>query len=129
MLYLTKYLRPDIASAVRILMKHVKKPLKAAYKEMKQLIRFVLDTKDFGLKFVPTRPDGLSRRDVVMHTDLDWASDKDTRKSITGFILFVLGCPVVWRSKQQPVILLSSSEAKTYALSEAAREIAFVYQL
>ena len=35
----------------------------------------------------------------------------------------------MWRSRQQPVISLSSAEAETYALSEAAKEIAFVYQL
>ena len=36
---------------------------------------------------------------------------------------------MLWRSRQQPVISLSSSEAETYILSEAAKEIAFGYQL
>ena len=67
--------------------------------------------------------------DVIVYSDSDWAGDRDTRKSITGYIVFVLGCPVVWKSRQQPVISLSLSEAEYYALSEAAKEIAFVYQL
>ena len=129
LLYLTKYSRPDIANSVRVLTRHVKKPSRAAFKEMKRLIKFVLDTRECGLKFIPTEPDEMKRWDLVMYTDSDWAGDKETRKSITGYILFVLGCPVLWRSRQQPVISLSSSEAEVYALSEAAKEIAFVYQL
>ena len=129
LLYLTKYSRPDIANAVREMTRHVQKPSRAAFKELKRLVKFVLDTRDFGLKFKPKIPEDVWKWDMVMYSDSDWASDKDTRKSITGFILFVLDCPVVWRSRQQPVISLSSSEAETYALSEAAKEIAFVYQL
>ena len=128
-MYLTKYSRPDIANPVQEMTRHVQKPSRAAYKELKRLVKFVLDTRDFGLKFKPKIPEDVWKWDMVMYSDSDWASAKDTRNSITGFILFVLDCPVIWRSRQQPVILLSLSEAKTYALSEAAKEIAFVYQL
>ena len=129
LLYLMKYSRPDIANVVRELTRQVKKPSRPAFKELKRLIRFVLDTRDYGLRFEPKDPDDMKRWDLVMYSDSDWASDKETRKSVTGYILFVLGCPVIWKSRQQPVISLSSSEAETYALSEAAKEIAFVYQL
>jgi hypothetical protein len=53
----------------------------------------------------------------------------DNRRNIFGYIIFLLGCPVVWKSKQQQSVTLSSSEAEYVALSEAAREIKFVVQV
>ena len=64
-----------------------------------------------------------------MFTDSDWAGDKDDRKSIGGYMLFVNGVLVSWRSKKQAVVSLSSSEAEFYALAEAAKEIPFVIQV
>ena len=49
--------------------------------------------------------------------------------SVTGFVIFLLGCAITWKSKQQASVSLSSAESEYYALSEAAREIKFVVQL
>jgi hypothetical protein len=40
-----------------------------------------------------------------------------------------MGCPIVWRSKQQQSVTLSSTEAEYVALSEATKEIKFVTQV
>ena len=63
---------------------------------------------------------------LVMFTDSDFGGDKDTRISITGYILYVLGVPISWKLKSQRSVTLSSSEV---ALSEAAKEIKFVAQI
>ena len=64
-----------------------------------------------------------------MYTDSNYAGDKETRISVTGYILFFMGVPIIWKSKSQWSITLSSSEAEYVALSEAAKDIKFVYQL
>ena len=51
LLYLTKHSRPDISNPVRELLKTMDAPAPAHLKEMYKLIRFVLSTKDYGLKF------------------------------------------------------------------------------
>ena len=51
LLYLTKHSRPDISNPVRELSKTMDAPAPAHLKEMYKLIRFVLSTKDYGLKF------------------------------------------------------------------------------
>jgi hypothetical protein len=61
-----------------------------------------------------------------MYADSDFGGDKDNRISVTGYILYVLGVAVVWKSKAQRSVTLSSSEAEYVALSEAAKEIKFV---
>jgi hypothetical protein len=49
-LYLVKHTRPDISNVVRELSKILSWATEAALKELKRVIKFVLDTKTFGLK-------------------------------------------------------------------------------
>ena len=51
LLYLTKHRRPDICNPVRELSKTMDAPGPEYLKELYKLIRFVLSTKDYGLKF------------------------------------------------------------------------------
>jgi len=129
LLYPVKYSRPDIVNAVRELTKCMDGATMAAYKEMLRLIKFVLSTKTWGLKIMPKTPDGTVKWNLVSFSDSDWAGDKDNRRSINGFIIFLCGVPIVWRSKQQKTVALSSSEAEFVAISEAVKEILFVLQL
>ena len=52
-----------------------------------------------------------------------------SRRSMSGFILYVLGVPVSWQSKSQKSVSLSSSEVEYIALSEAVKEVMFVIQI
>ena len=67
--------------------------------------------------------------EVVLFSDSDWAGDKETRMSVTGYCVFLQGCPISWKSKGQTSVTLSSSEAELMALSEATKEIRFIYEL
>ena len=53
LLYLVKYSRPDIANPVRELSKGMKEATPSAMKELKRVLKFVIDTKDYGLKLEP----------------------------------------------------------------------------
>ena len=126
LLYLVKHSRPDIANAVRELSKLNDGVTRAAMKELFRVIKYVLDTRQLGLKIEPDLT--LALWTIVAFSDSDWAGDKDTRLSTSGFIIFWMGVPIVWRSKAQRVVALSSSEAEYYALSEAAKEVKFIAQ-
>ena len=128
LLYLIKQSRPEIANAVRELAKVLDGASPAAYKEMLRVINYVLGTEGIGLKIKPTAPTkGLWR--IVLYTDSDWAGDKDDRRSISGFMLFLNGVLICWRSRSQRIVSLSSSEAEFYACSEAVKEIPFIVQI
>jgi hypothetical protein len=79
-----------------------------------------------GLKL---QPEFIDEWFIKVYSDSDWAGDKDSRKSVTGFFIFVNGALVGWRSKSQHCISLSSSEAEMYALTEAIKEVPFLVQL
>ena len=130
LMYLNKYTRPDISNAVRELTKGMQKANKAAFKEMLRVIKFVLQTKGYGLKVDPFMLEKITDQWIVeLYTDSDWAGDKETRRSISGFVVFFQGCLICWKSRQQKSVSLSSSESEHYALSEAAKEIKFIAQL
>ena len=114
----------------RELSKGMQEPTLSHMKELKRVLKFVLDTKNYGIKLEPnmkkriTLANGeLVEWELLLYTDSDWAGDKDSRKSITGYGVFLFGCPISWKSRQQPIIALSSSEAEIYACSEAVKEI------
>ncbi|XP_021855375.2 uncharacterized mitochondrial protein AtMg00810-like [Spinacia oleracea] len=52
-----------------------------------------------------------------------WAACPTTRRSITGYVLLLGNSPVRWKSKKQPTISKSSSEAEYRAMSQAAVEV------
>jgi hypothetical protein len=128
LLQFVKHSRPDIANPVRELSKCMDKATEATYKEMIRVVKFVLDTRNFGLFLRPTSIDQDGSWNLTVYSDSNWAGDLENRWSISGFIIFLLGCPIVWKSKQQQSVTLSSSEAEYVALSEAAKELKFIAQ-
>ena len=58
----------------------------------------------------------------------NYANDPETRRSVSGYIVYVHGVPVVWKSQAQQSVTLSSTEAEWFALSEAVKEVRFLQQ-
>ena len=114
---------------MRELSKVMNKPTPYAMKELMRVIKYLFNTKDYGLKMHPSKltSDGLFQ--LMLYSDSDWAGDKETRTSVTGYSIFLQGCPISWKSKAQSSVTLSSSEAELMALSEATKEIRFIYEL
>ena len=101
-----------------------------AMMEMKRIIKFVLDTKGIGLKFEPNNNnETMEMWELIAYSDSDWAGDKDNRKSVSGWIIYLLGCPISHKSRQQGTVSLSSAEAEWIALSEAIKELLFIIQV
>ena len=79
-----KHTRPDIANAVRELSKMLDCTTPAANKEMFWIIKYVLDTNDYGLKIEPEKVRTDNVLNIVTYCDSDYAGDKETRISVSG---------------------------------------------
>jgi len=64
---------------------------------------------------------------VLLKTDSDWAGDKNSRQSVSGFLIFVCDVVICTRSRSQQTVSLTSSEAEFYVLSEAVNEIHLLF--
>ena len=102
-------------------------PAPVHLKEMYKVIGFVLSTKDYGLKF-ELRKD-MKKWALRGLSDSDFASDKETRISVFGYIIYFCGIPIAWRSKGMKSVVLSTTEAEYMALSKVVEQLKFIVQL
>ena len=96
LLYLLKHSRPDLSNCVRELTKTMSGANPAHYKAILQVIKFMEQTKHHGLLLQP-KTDEIEWR-VKAFSDSDYAGDTDTRKSVSGFVIYLNNCPIAWRS-------------------------------
>ena len=59
---------------------------------------------------------------ILGYSDSDWAGDRDSRRSTSGFVFMLNNGPVSWSSKRQATVALSSTEAEYVALTQTAKE-------
>ena len=92
LLYLVKFSTLEISNAVREAAKANIRPTKAHMKSLYRLIKFVTNTKNHMLAIDPMQPAGKNVWEIIAYSD--YAMDKDGRKSVTGFVIYILGCLV-----------------------------------
>nr|GEX32695.1 putative copia-type protein [Tanacetum cinerariifolium] len=66
---------------------------------------------------------------VLIYTNADWAGDKGTRRSTSGYFSLVGGNLVTWRSKKQKVVALSSAEAEFRGIAKGVAEALWIRKL
>jgi hypothetical protein len=89
------------------------------------LCRYLQGTKDLELVSSASDPESF-----VTFTDPDHANgDKDGGKSTGGYMVCMGGAAVSWRSKLQPIVTLSTTEAEYVAAVEAGKEMKWMRNL
>lgn len=130
--YLTAMSRPEIAYQVHQCARFCNDPKLSHEKAIKRICRYLKSTEDKGLIFKPDLTKGFE-----CHVDADWAgnwnkdyaTDPSCSYSRTGYLITYAGCPIIWASKMQPLIALSTTEAEIIALSTALREVISMMEL
>jgi hypothetical protein len=61
---------------------------------MHKLIKYVVHTKNFWGKIILNKTENIFPLKLTCFTDSDWAGDADTRKSISGWIIFIQDNPI-----------------------------------
>ncbi len=116
--------RPDIAQAVAVVCRYTANPSEAHLTAAKRILRYLKTTKTLGLtyKFGDEQP-------IHGYCDADYAGDKDTRKSTTGYAFIWGGAAVCWLSQKQSVVALSTTEAEYVALATTAQQAMWLRQV
>ena len=122
-MYLACATRPDISHAVGEVARFVSNPGMAHWRAVIYICRYLIGTADYGLHFDGNIKDG---GQVHGYSDADWGGDLDTRRSKTGYAIFMNGGCISWRSKLQKCISQSTLEAELVAANETGRELVWV---
>jgi hypothetical protein len=91
---------------------------------LKRILRYIRGTLDLGLLVRPS-----SQFELVVYSDADWAGCPDTRRSTSGYAVFLGDNLVSWSSKRQNTVSRSSAEAEYHAVANAVAEAAWIRQL
>jgi len=121
--YLT-FTRPDIAYAIQQVCLYMHDPREAHLVAAKRILRYLQGTLDFGL-VIPCS----ALTQLVVYTDADWAGCPDTRRSTSGYAVFLGGSLISWSSKRQPTVSCSSAEAEYRAVANGVAEASWLRQL
>jgi hypothetical protein len=121
--YLT-FTRPDIAYAVQQVCLHMHAPCEAHLVAAKRILRYLQGTLGHGLVIPRTAPTQLR-----VYTDADWAGCPDTRRSTSGYAVFLGDSLISWSSKRQPTVSRSSAEAEYRAVANGVAEVTWLRQL
>ena len=130
LLYIANCTRPDISFAVSTLSTHLQNPCQSHMTMAKNVLRYLIKTKFYGLVFgKSTAPyDSGKTVELVGYSDSDYANfwlppiplKPITRRSITGFVFLCNGTPIAWQSKKQQTVSRSTDEAEFQAMAAAA---------
>lgn len=116
--------RPDISYAVQQVCLFMHAPRDTHMALLKRILRYVCGTLDYGLHIYrsPTL-------DLVAYSDADWAGCPDTRRSTSGYCVFMGDNLVAWSSKRQHTVSRSSAEAEYRGVANVVAELCWLRQL
>jgi len=127
LLFLVKHTQPDLSNSTRKLSKVMDKAMEGHMKELCRVIKYAINTKNKGLKLGPEDTDDKWR--IKAYSDADFAGDKETWISVTGYVIYLMNVPNCWRSCGQKGVTLSTTEAEYVACSEVVKELLFIVYL
>jgi hypothetical protein len=89
------FTRLYITYAVQQICLHMHDPREPHLNALKRLLRYLQRTVDYGLHLHRS-----PSTELVIYTDADWAGCPDTRRSTSGYAVFLGGNLVSWSSKR-----------------------------
>ncbi|KAK1668995.1 hypothetical protein QYE76_057154, partial [Lolium multiflorum] len=105
---------------------HMHAPRDAHWAAVKRILRYVCGTMGYGLSLHASPS---TSTDLVAYSDADWAGCPDTRRSTSGYCVYLGSSLVSWSSKRQPTVSRSSAEAEYRVVANAVAECTWLRQL
>ena len=107
--------RPDIAFATNLLCTCMTRPTPEVIQEANQVIAYLAQNRSVGITF------DRQRTDLEGYADASW----EVKHSTSGWVVMWQSACMLWGSRKQHCISLSSCESEIVALSEAAKDMVY----
>lgn len=122
LLYLTITM-PDITFVVHSLSQFMSAPTDTQLQAAYRVLKYIKDNPRQGLFYSASS-------DLCLNAfaDADWTTCPDTRRSITGYYVYLDQSLITWKSKKQGVVSRSSTEAEYRSMAHATCEFLWLQQ-
>ena len=150
--YALVVVRMEISFAITKLSQYSSNPALLHYQALKNVFAYLNNTLEDGLIFwrkrprmdlVPNIPPPRIRTNVIdrlpspqvtankilAYCDSDWGSDTSHRRSVSGMIILLSGAAVIYKTRYQKTIAMSSTEAGFVSASETGKMILYLRSL
>ncbi|MBW0532418.1 hypothetical protein O181_072133 [Austropuccinia psidii MF-1] len=121
--YISTATRPDILYAVSALSQFLKKLGMNYWKAFMDVLRYLRGTSSMCISYKR----GIIH-EAVAYSDADWGNCRVTRRSVSGHLILFNEGLVIWKTKKQPTVSLSSAEAEYKLLCNLASEVLWFQQ-
>lgn len=110
--------RPDLAYSVHILSQFMQEPRTEHWEAALRVVRYLKGTPCQGILLRAN-----SELTLQGWCDSDWAACPITRRSLTGWLVFLGNSPVSWKTKKQHTVSRSSAEAEYRSMAAITCEL------
>ena len=133
--YLVNCTHPEMSFAVHQCARFCNDPKRCHEQAVKRVIRYLLFTKRTTrdgtrqTQGIIYRPDKKKSIDTYVDApfagdwNTSWSNEPSSVMSRTGYVVMYANCPIIWCSKLQTEIALSTTESEYIALSQALRDV------
>jgi len=116
--------RPDIAFSIQHLSQFMQQPREPHIATARHVLKYLKGEPTLGI-LLNKNPSF----DLLAYCDVDWASYPHSRKSVSGFVVFLGNTLISWKSKKQVTVSLSSAEAKYRSLRRLTTELSWLSRI
>ncbi|XP_026436952.1 uncharacterized protein LOC113334946 [Papaver somniferum] len=123
LIYLT-ITHPELCYSVHVLAQFMQSPRVSHWEAALRVLRYLKGHPGQGILL---RKD--SALQLTAYCDFDWASCPLSRRSLTGYFIFLGGSPIFWKTKRQHTISRSSAEAEYRSMAHTCSNLTWIKAL
>ncbi|MBW0501282.1 hypothetical protein O181_040997 [Austropuccinia psidii MF-1] len=116
-------IRPDPSFEVSILSQYLEKPGIKHWSAFLHVLKYLKGSQELGLLYKRSK-----HNRIEAYSDADWGNCRATRSPVTSYLAKFNDCTILWKSRKQPMVSISTAEAKYKALCDLMSELLWLKQ-
>jgi hypothetical protein len=129
LMWIGRNTRPDVLYVLKVLARFSNSYTAVHFQALRRVAKYLETTASFPLTFRKQPDFDMENIKLSLYTDSDWAGDKSTRRSTSGWLLLMCDNPIHFGSLLQKTVALSTAEAELMALTEGLKDLQFASQM